>query len=221
MAQKPKGEETKAKRNDETSRTKPRSAAADIPECFEKLNLSSQQHDQLKSIVHDYDKSISIVWTQFSDRYMQAIKLESHLLAAIEDNLTESQRKQVREERRKVARHEKSIEGSDTRVNQAPLTGNETEKPTNAGEEAVAALSIRLSDEQEADADKVQEAYRSQLRSLTRDIHGMHTRLVSLEADKLVAMELVLTEDQLVQLRADRRHPPAMAELVKSGVDSK
>lgn len=222
MAQKPMGEGIKAARRDEPNQTKPRGdATTSIPECFEKLNLSSEQQEQLKSIVHDYDKTISVLWSQFSGRYMQAIKVESTLLAAIEDNLAEWQRKQVRDERRKMARHEKSIEGSETRANQAPIAEDETAKPANAGVETIAALGVRLSDEQEADANKVQGVYRSQLRSLTRDIQGMHTRIVSLEADKLLAMELVLTKDQLVQLRADRKNPPAMTQGVESQGDSK
>ena len=55
---------------------------------------------------------------------------------------------------------------------------------------------------------KVQEKYLSRLRSLNRDILGLHTRLVSLEADKLVEIEKVLTKDQLKQLREFRQTAP-------------
>ena len=69
-------------------------------------------------------------------------------------------------------------------------------------------MGVSLTPEEEAAADKVQEKYFSHLRSLNRDIEGLHTRLVSLEADKLVEIEKVLTKDQLKQLREIRQTPP-------------
>ncbi len=193
------------------------SATAAIPECLEKLNLSPQQQDQIKEIVRNYDGSIGVVWKQFSDRYMQAICLETSLMAAIEDNLTDSQRQQVREQRRKTAQHEKLVAATSTKVNQAKVEPNEeTTKPANAAEEGIAAAGVSLTDEQEAAADKVQEKYHSQLRSMNRDIQGLHTRLVSLEADKLTEIEKVLTKEQLAQLRLNRQNAPAAAKVAIS-----
>ena len=184
-----------------------------IPECLEKLKLSAAQQVQIKEIVTNYDRSIGVVWKQFSDRYMQAICLETSLLAAIEDNLTESQRQQVRDQRRKTAQHEKLMAATSTKVNQAKVEPNEettkTTKPDNSAEEGIAAAGVSLTDAQEAAADKVQEKYHSQQRSMNRDIQGLHTRLVSLEADKLAEIEKVLTKDQLSQLRASRQNAPA------------
>ena len=181
-----------------------------IPECLEKLNLSAQQQDQVKEIVRNYDESIVAVWKQFSNRYMQAICMETALMAAIEDNLTEAQRQQVRDQRRKTAQHEKAMAATSTKVNQATVKPNEeATKPAIDAEEGIAAAGVSLNDEQEAAADKVQEKYHSQLRSMNRDIQGLHTRLVSLEADKLVEIEKVLTKDQLVQLRTHRQNAPA------------
>ena len=73
---------------------------------------------------------------------------------------------------------------------------------------------MSLTPEQEVAADKVQEKYRTQLRSLNRDIQGLHTRLVSLEADKLVEIEKVLTKEQLTQLRTSRQNAPAAPKVV-------
>lgn len=189
--------------------------AVAIPECLEKLKLSAQQQEQIKTIVHSYDGSIGAVWKQFGHRYMQAISMESSLLAAIEDNLTEAQRQQVRDQRRQTAQHEKAIAATSSKVNQATAKPNEsTTKPANAAEEGLAAVEVSLTDEQEAVADKIQEKYRAQLRSLNRDIQGLHTRLVSLEADKLVEIEKVLTKDQLTQLRANRQNAPASPKVV-------
>jgi len=155
-----------------------------------------------------------MVWKQFSERYMQTINMESSLLAAIEDNLTEAQRKQVRDQRRKMAQHEKVIASTDTKVNQAKVKDNEeTTKPTNAAEEGLATVEASVTDEQEAAADKVKEKYRGQLRSLNLDIQGLHPRLVSLEADKLVEIEKVLTKEQLAQLRTSRQNSPVAQKM--------
>ena len=188
-----------------------------IPECLEKLNLSAQQQDQVKEIVRNYDGSIVAVWKQFSNRYMQAICMETALMAAIEDNLTEAQRAQVREQRRRTAQHEKAVAATSTKVNQAEVKKDEdTTKSANAAEEGIAAAGVSLTDEQEAAADKVQEKYHSQLRSMNRDIQGLHTRLVSLEADKLTEIEKVLTKEQLAQLRMNRQNAPAAPKVAIS-----
>jgi len=173
-----------------------------IPEFLEKLKLSQQQQDQVKEIVRDYDVDIAAVWNQFSVRYRDTIRTETLLLAAIEDNLTEAQRTQVRDQRRKVAQHEKSLAGTNSKPNQA------TTPPASAVEQSIATVGVSLTPEEEAAADKVQEKYFSRLRSLNRDIEGLHTRLVSLEADKLVEIEKVLTKDQLTQLREIRQTAP-------------
>lgn len=135
-------------------------------------------------------------------------------MAAIEDNLSEPQRVQVRVQRRKTAQHEKVMAATSTKVNQAKITPNEdSAKPGEAAEEGIAAAGVTLTDEQEAAADKVQDKYRSQLRSMNRDIQGLHTRLVSLEADKLAEIEKVLTKDQLVDLRKHRLNAPVAPKL--------
>jgi hypothetical protein len=173
-----------------------------IPACLEKLKLTSEQHDKITESVRKYDASLDSVWKQFSSRYMQAIAMESSLLAAIEDNFTEAQRQQVRDRRHKTAHTEKDAQATNEKPNQA------TAKPASAVEDDIAGVGITLTSEQEVAADKVQEKYRSTLRSLNRDIQGLHIRLVSLEADKLVAMEKILTKDQLAQLRLHRQNAP-------------
>jgi hypothetical protein len=173
-----------------------------IPQCLEKLKLSGQQEEQVKGIIRSYDESLSMVWKQFGDRYMQTIDLESQLLAAIEDNLTEPQRQQVRNARLKTAKHEKAIESTIAKPNQA------TAKPANAVDDELAGVGVTLTTEQEAAAEKVEEKYRSQLRSMNRDIEGMHARLLSLSASKMVEIEKVLTKEQLKELRAQRQSAP-------------
>jgi len=185
------------------------SGAVMIPECLEKLKLSDEQQNQIQAIIRDYDESLGIVWKQFGDRYLQTISMETAMLAAIEDHLTEAQRMQVRAQRHKTAKYERAMAATNTKVNQAADKPNEQATAgTNAADEGLAAINVTLTDEQEASAEKVQEKYRNQLRSLNRDIQGLHTRLLSLEADKLVEIEKILTKDQLAQLRISRQNGP-------------
>jgi len=178
------------------------SSPATIPACLDGLTLSQTQQEQIKGIVGEYDTDIAKVWTQFGDIYMETIRTEAALLAAIEDNLTEPQLKQVRDQRRRTARHQRALAGTEDRPNQA------TAKPASAVEDEIAIVGVSLSAEQELAADKLQEKCLNRLRSLNRDIQGLHTRLVSLEADKLVEIENVLTKEQLVQLRTTRQNAP-------------
>jgi hypothetical protein len=196
--------------------------AAAIPACLAKLDLTPQQQSQVQQIVGRYEESKATVWQQFSSRYMQAIEMESMLLAAIEDHLTESQRQQVRDQRRKTAQMERAMAATSTKANQAAVSDKEeTTKPATAAEEGLAAVEVSLTDEQEEAADRIQEKYRAQLRSLNRDIQGLHIRLVSLEADKLVEMEKILTKEQLAQLREHRQNAPVAPKLAVTQTESR
>jgi hypothetical protein len=146
---------------------------------------------------------------------METVRTEVSLLAAVEDNLTESQRTTVREQRRKVAHAEMAMEGTSTKANRA------TAKPADPVDQAVSGAGISLTAEQEAMADKIQEKYAGHLRSLNRDIQGIHNRLVSLEADKLVEIEKLLTKEQLAQLRAERQQTTAEQKVTATDNASK
>lgn len=189
--------------------------SAVLPECLEKLKLSAEQETEIKGIIQHFDGALGKVWTQFGDRYMHMIRLESSMLAAIEDNLSEPQREQVRERRRKTAHQEKVNASTPDKVNQA------TTKPANAVEDAADGVGVSLTAEQEAAADKLQEKYHPQLHSLHRDIQGLHARLLSLEADKLVEIEKVLTKEQITQLRAHRQDAPAGRKLAVTEAEPK
>jgi hypothetical protein len=208
LAAEPAEAEVKSTAKESEKRAHAHHDSAAIPDCVQKLGLSPAQHDQVKEIVRSYDVSLGTVWKQFSHRYMQTIAMESSLLAAIEDNLTEPQRTLVRGERRKTAQHEQTVAATSDKPNQA------TAKPTNAVEEELAGVGVTLTPAQVASADAIHEKYRSQLRSMNRDIQGLHTRLLSLEADKLVAIEKVLTKDQLSQLRINRQTAPEAPKVV-------
>jgi hypothetical protein len=155
-----------------------------LPPWAEKLSLSAQQTEQARSIVRDYDTKVAAVWKQFTECYQQTVKIEAVLLTAIEDNLTETQRSQARDLRRKTAQSEGS-----------PATASTT-------------TPITLTAEQEAAADKVNAKYLSRLRVLNRDITSLHNRLVSLEADKIVEIEKILIRPQLQKLSEIRQEAP-------------
>ncbi|MEQ8667639.1 MAG: hypothetical protein RIC12_00615 [Pirellulales bacterium] len=174
----------------------------ELPACLKKLKLSSEQQEQVKAIVADYDTDLNSVWNEFSSQYMTAIRTEAMLLSAIEDNFTEPQRTHVRDQRRRVAQHEEN------RVDTNDKSTQSTAEPVSAVEQELEVVGVSLTPDQETAADKVQENYLSRLRSLNRDIQGLHTRLVSLEADKFVEIEKVLTEDQLKQLCEIRKSAP-------------
>jgi hypothetical protein len=175
----------------------------DLPHCLKVLPLSQEQQDQIKTVIAEHEAEIKVVWKLFGERYIDTIRTEVLLLSAIEDNLTEAQRNQVRAQRRKTAQHQKMVTGTDARLNQA------TSQPASAVQEEIGIIGITLTPEQELAADRLQEKYLSQLRSLNRDVQGLHIQLVSLEADKYVEIEKILTEDQLTELRKIRQTPPA------------
>jgi len=192
-------DDAKPARNEIAQAKTPHVAEAAIPECLEKLKLTEPQQTKAKEIIHDYDAKLADVWKQFGDKYMATVRTECMLLAAVEDGLTEPQRTAVHAQRRQVAHAEKALEGTTATANKA------TKDPADPVEQVVDGVGITLTPEQEAAADKVQQNYASQLRSLNRDIEGLHNRLVSLEADKLVELEKVLTKAQLTLLREQRQ----------------
>lgn len=197
--------EVKPKSRDRSTPTQANAESHALPACLEVSQLTPEQRSEIQKIISGYDEDIAAVWKQFSDRYMETVRTEALLLSAIEDNLTEAQQQQVREQRRKVALRERLLTGTKAAPNRA------TDKPESAVEEQLAIVGVSLTPEQESAADRIQERYLSRLRSLNRDIDGFHTRLVSLEADKFVEIEKVLTKDQLQELREIRQTAPSAA----------
>lgn len=175
-------------------------APAAIPECLAKLNLTADQQTHVKDIVAKSDAALAKVWGTFSERYMQMVAVETSMLTAIEDHLTEPQLVQIRTHRHKTAHHSRTV----VVTKKAAATETESE---------LAQDGVTLTPEQAAASDKVQEMYHNNLHVLHRDIQGLHARLLALETDKHVQIEKVLTKEQLAQLRADRAKAPAALKL--------
>ncbi len=97
------------------------------------------------------------MWRQFGEKYLETVRTEVSLLAAIEDNLTETQRTKVRECGGSGPCRE-AIRGD----NREAQSGNGQTR--RSAERAAAGADISLTPEQEAAADKVQQKYFGHLR---------------------------------------------------------
>jgi len=219
-------------------------ASADMPSCLEKLKLTDEQHTKIRDIVAKYDADIESVWTKFKGRYRDTIRTEVMLITAIEDNLSPEQQAQVRMQRRKLAHEGKmahnrgdagqaqSGQRGETKAISDQKSDNpgRSDNPQRVGDqregrpapttEAISLGNIELNEEQEQIAQELHDKYFGRLRSLSREIDSLHTRLVSLEADELAEIETVLTKEQLTQLREGRKECPAPSR-VSGQPDSK
>lgn len=181
------------------------SAGKALPGWLENLKLSPQQTSQIQAIYRDFDAQLAETWRQCGDRYKATIQTEAFLLAAIEANFTETQRKQARDHRHNltppvaVAAAKKSAEA-----------GSVKSAATSA--EEAAALGVVLTAEQIAAAGKLQEKFQPRLQALGEEIRTLHNRLIALEMDRLEAIEKVLTEQQRKLLGELRQSPPSQTQ---------
>jgi hypothetical protein len=199
-----------------------------LPAALENLKLSSQQRDQIQGIVREYDSDLDSAWQEFSDRYLQAVGMEASMLAAIEENFNDTQRKHIHKQRHKRAMSGKSASKDDknekgtikTDAGNAKKATGTAKSNEEKGDDAdvveeVVIVGVSLTPDQQAAADNVHSKYFDRLRTLDRDIEHLHSRLVALETERLVKIEKILTKDQLAQLR--KHHQTSQAEKVSSG----
>jgi hypothetical protein len=187
-----------------------------FPAAFDKLQLSEEQRRQVRQVQDKYNAELDGVWKQFTGRYLETISLESTLLAAIEDGLTDVQRAHVRKQRAHTAHSERQNARRDVKEALDNRKPQSDDKQTDPVDEELIVVGITLTPEQERAADKIQAGYFHRLRDLQRDIHRLHMRLLSLESDKLVEIEKILKKEQLSQLRQERQIPPAGAQSAES-----
>lgn len=182
---------------------------ADLPKCLSKLKLTDDQKSKAKDVVQKYDDKIDKVMKQFSDKYLETVETEAALLTSVEDILSEQQRENVRNERRKAAHSDKDTDKGDADKSKA-ASSNETK----SGKSAVVAEEIdeitfnngvTLTVDQEVIADRITTKHMAHLRALHRRVHAIHNRLIALETDKIVELEKLLTKEQLSELRQDRQ----------------
>jgi|SRR5579872_102180 len=181
-----------------------------IPACLTKLNLTQTQEAQAKEIARKFDTKLDATWNEFGKKYMETVRTDVALLAAIEDNLTDQQRTYARSQRHKLAHGEKAREGTSGK------TPSSTVKVADPIEQEISGVAISLTAEQEGIADRIHQQYLGRLRGLNRDIQTLHSRLIALEADKLAELEKLLTKEQLSQLRETRQSANSSERITSS-----
>src|SRR5262245_21050612 len=180
-----------------------------LPDPIEKLQLSDDQQKQVRQVVDKYDGEIDRVWKEFTKRYLDTIALETKSLAAVKDTLGDSQRTFIRKQRARIAHgsaadDERRQPADRQRRDDEARSDQRTAQPTAVVEE-VLAVGVTLTPAQERAADAVYASYFERLRNAKREIHELHTRLLSLESEKLAEIEQLLSKDQLMQLRQERQ----------------
>jgi hypothetical protein len=205
-----------------------------LPDCLRDLTLTSQQQGKIKEIVRQSNEEMAATWQMFSRAFMASVQTEALLSAAIEDHLSDSQRTQVRDLRRKtMQQHRVTLERNEnwqlqrasggTSLNPNGAIGERgNEQPqaqqrqiteeAQAAQDDLTVFGVALTNEQIAAADQMQERYMTDLRRQNRDIASLHVQLVCLEAKKLEEIELLLTPDQLQQLREIRKNAPIVPD---------
>lgn len=207
-------------------------AATDVPlpECLQDLTLSAPQQVKIKEIVRKTNDELAATWQRFSQSFMASVQTEALLASAIEDHLSDAQRKQVRDMRQKsMQQHRVTFERGDNRQSNGSAENTQKDSPsangssdqappqakqdpvtteTSPGQPDLTVFGVALTSEQIAAADQIQERYMMELRKQNREIDSLHLQLVCLEAQKLEEIEQVLTADQLRQLRERRKNAP-------------
>jgi hypothetical protein len=201
-----------------------------LPDCLHDLMLTSQQQVKVREVVRKTNEEMIVTWQRFSQTFMASVQTEALLAAAIEDHLTDAQRKQVRELRQKTMQsHRVTFERGENWQQQgatakdagdSSIRGNrdndqpqsqqgQIQEQTPVVQEELTVFGVALTSEQIAAADQMQERYMTDLRAQNREIASLHLQLVCLEAHKLEEIELLLTSDQLRQLRENRKTGPS------------
>jgi hypothetical protein len=178
-----------------------------LPATLDRLKLSGDQQQQVRQVVEKYNTEIDTVWKDFTKQYLDTIALESQLLATIEDRLDDSQRDYIHQQRSRAAHGGAADDRNDRpadRQGRRDARADAQESQPTAAVEEVLIVGVKLTPEQERAADTAYSSYSERLRDGKRRIHQLHTRILSLESEKLAQVERLLTDDQLTQLRKDR-----------------
>jgi len=186
---------------------------SDYPRILESLSLTQEQKDKIKDICQECSEHRKAAWKQFANHYHEAIAIEASMLASIEDNLSDSQRKHLREHRHRIAQaHRHAAKGKSksndnaTRDNKKDSEDRNSDRNDNAAAiEELTIIGVTLSPDQEVAAEGVRETYYSRLRKLNREIETLHSRLVAMETDRLIKIEDVLTKEQRETLRKEHQ----------------
>lgn len=167
----------------------------DLEGMLERLKLTADQKEKIKKICKDSESEREATWKAFGIRYREAVAIEASMLAAIEDNLSDAQRKNIREHRRRHRHH------SDAAAGDAQRNANSK----GAVVEEITIIGVTLSPEQEDAAETLRDRYSDRLQDLSGLIEDLHARLVGLETERLLEVEGVLTKEQREELRKEHQ----------------
>jgi len=166
----------------------------DLEGMLDRLKLTADQKEKIKKICKDSEADREATWKAFEIRYREAIAIEASMLAAIEDNLSDAQRKNLSEHRRRHRHRGDAASGNAQR--------NAASQPV---VEEITIIGVTLSPEQEDAAETLRDRYSDRLQDLSGLIEDLHARLVGLETERLLEIEGVLTKDQREELRKEHQ----------------
>ncbi|MCA9009762.1 MAG: hypothetical protein KDB01_08450 [Planctomycetaceae bacterium] len=72
---------------------------AQIEKLSEKVDLTSEQQEKLRSLMTEGQKQSQELWQRFADAHVQVIQREAEMRAALEDGMEPEQQQQVRKNR--------------------------------------------------------------------------------------------------------------------------
>ena len=177
-------------------------AKSELPDFLSNLNLTAEQKQKIKDICQQCDGDRETAWEQFEQSCREAIGIEASMLAAIEDHLTDEQRKHVRQHRQRITR---SHNGAAKEANHDAKANAKASKNDNVIVEEITVIGVTLSPEQEDAAEGVRGSYFDRLRKLNAEMQELHGRLVAMETERLLKIEEVLTKEQRQQLRKNHQ----------------
>lgn len=185
----------------------------ELPDFLANLNLTSEQKDKIKAICNECEKDRENAWHRFHASYREAIGIEASMMAAIEENLTEAQRKHIRNQRERIARkldrNERHDSAKDYAKNENAKSDNNKNDSNDKKDtvvEEITIVGVNLSPDQESTAEELRGSYSHRLHKLNRRISELHAQLVSMEVERLLKIEEILTKEQRQQLRKEHQN---------------
>jgi len=127
--------------------------------------------------------------------------------------LTEAQRKHIRHQRERIARKLDRHDRHDTAKDYAKSENAKSDDNKNDSNdkqdtvvEEITIVGVNLSPDQESTAEELRGSYSHRLHKLNRRISELHAQLVSMEVERLLKIEEILTKEQRQQLRKEHQN---------------
>jgi len=181
---------------------------SEMPRFLSNLTLTQEQKDKIKNICKDCSDQRETAWREFGEKYRETIGIEAAMLAAIEEHLTDAQRKHIREQRERMARRHEHREAHHAAKDNARDEKKDRDNKVGSGNtvvEEITVVGITLSPDQETAAEDVRGNYFEHLHRLNGDLQTLHSQLVAMETERLLKIEDILTKEQKETLRKEHK----------------